>query len=155
MLRQMALFCPFYGLVVPHLLNPLIFRWTYMCMCLFCFLGPHLQHTEVPRLGVKLELQLLAYATATWDPSHIYDLHHSHSNARSLTHWARPWIEPSSSWILVGFINSLATKGTLPPKYLIKIQIIVHYVWAGVWVSGFLFFSQMIIMLFVLRIHFE
>ena len=31
---------------------------------------------EGPRLAVKLELQLLAYttATATWDPSHICDL---------------------------------------------------------------------------------
>ena len=34
---------------------------------------------EVPRLGVKLELQLLAHttATATQNPSGIYDLHHS------------------------------------------------------------------------------
>ena len=32
---------------------------------------------EVPRLGVKSELQLPAYATATPDPSHICDLHHS------------------------------------------------------------------------------
>ena len=34
---------------------------------------------EVPRLGVKLELQLPAYTTATamWDPSHICDLYHS------------------------------------------------------------------------------
>ena len=34
---------------------------------------------EVPRLGVESELQLLALATATavWDPSHIFDLHHS------------------------------------------------------------------------------
>ena len=31
----------------------------------FFFLGPHLWHMEVPKLGVKLELQLLAYATAT------------------------------------------------------------------------------------------
>ena len=33
---------------------------------------------EVSRLGVKLELQLPAYttATATPDPSHVYDLHH-------------------------------------------------------------------------------
>ena len=46
---------------------------------LFVFLEPHLQHMEVPRLGVKLELQLLAYttATATWDPSHICNLYHS------------------------------------------------------------------------------
>ena len=34
---------------------------------------------EVPRLGVESELQLQAYttATATPDPSHICDLHHS------------------------------------------------------------------------------
>ena len=31
----------------------------------FFFLGLHLQHMEVPRLGVKLELQLPAYTTAT------------------------------------------------------------------------------------------
>ena len=36
-------------------------------------------HMDVPRLGVKLELQLLAYtvATATRNPSHIHDLCHS------------------------------------------------------------------------------
>ena len=46
---------------------------------IFVFLGPHLQHREVPRLGVKSELQLLAYTTATamQDPSHVCDLHHS------------------------------------------------------------------------------
>ena len=33
---------------------------------------------EVPRRGVKLELQLLAYTTATalWDLSHVFDLYH-------------------------------------------------------------------------------
>ena len=30
-----------------------------------CFLEPHPRHVEVPRLGVELELQLLAYTTAT------------------------------------------------------------------------------------------
>ena len=41
------------------------------CFC-FCFLGPHLWHMEVPRLGVESELQLPAYATATatGDPSY-------------------------------------------------------------------------------------
>ena len=29
----------------------------------------------------------------------------AHGNARSLTHWARPGIEPVSSWILVGFVS--------------------------------------------------
>ena len=43
------------------------------------FLGPHLQHMEVARLGVKPELQLLANATATTTPdaSRICDLHDS------------------------------------------------------------------------------
>ena len=31
----------------------------------FFFLGPHLKHMEVPRLEVKLELQLPTYTTAT------------------------------------------------------------------------------------------
>ena len=50
-----------------------------MILFIYCFLGPHLQHVEVPRLRVKSELQLLAYttATATWDPSHTCDLHYS------------------------------------------------------------------------------
>ena len=44
-----------------------------------CFLGPHLWHMEVPRLGVKSELQLLAYTTATAMPdlSSVCDLYHS------------------------------------------------------------------------------
>ena len=41
------------------------------------FLGLHLQHLKVSRLGVKSELQLQAYATATQDPSCICNLHHS------------------------------------------------------------------------------
>ena len=45
---------------------------------------------EVPRLGVELELQLLAYAavTATWDPSHTYNQHHSS--------WQRQILNPLS-----------------------------------------------------------
>ena len=34
----------------------------------FFFLGPYLQHMEVPRLGVKSELQLPAYTTVTATP---------------------------------------------------------------------------------------
>ena len=42
----------------------------------FFFLGRHPWHMEVPRLGVELEPQLLAYPTATAMPdlSHIYKL---------------------------------------------------------------------------------
>ena len=44
----------------------------------FVFLGLHLCHMDVPRLGVKSELQLrVAYTTAraTQHPSHIFDRH--------------------------------------------------------------------------------
>ena len=34
------------------------------------------------------------------------DLHHSHGNTRSLTHWAKPGMVPKSSWILVRFITA-------------------------------------------------
>ena len=40
----------------------------------FSFLGLHPQRMEVPRPAVKSELQLLATATAMWDPSHVCDL---------------------------------------------------------------------------------
>ena len=39
-------------------------------------------------------------------------LHHSHSHTRSLTHWARPGIQPASSWTLVGFLTPWAATGT-------------------------------------------
>ena len=55
-------------------------------LSLFFFLGPHLQHMEVPRLGVTLELQQLACATATGtpDPRHVCDLHRSSWQCRIL-----------------------------------------------------------------------
>ena len=54
-------------------------RISWKVLFFFVFLGPHLRHMEVPRLGVELELQLLVYttATATWDPSHVFNLYHS------------------------------------------------------------------------------
>ena len=57
-----------------------IYLFIYLFICFwFGFLGPHLRHMDVPRLGVELELQLPACttATATPDPSRICDLHHS------------------------------------------------------------------------------
>ena len=42
----------------------LLFRCDNGSVCIFFFLGPHLQHMEVPRLGLKSELQLSVYITA-------------------------------------------------------------------------------------------
>ena len=51
-----------------------------LLLLLFVFLGLHLQHMEIARLGVQLELYPPAYATAT------ATLHTAHGNAGSLTH---------------------------------------------------------------------
>ena len=40
------------------------------------------------------ELHLATYTTA-------------HGNPRSSTHWARPGIEPLTSWFLVGFVSAV------------------------------------------------
>ena len=63
----------------------------WLGMILFFFLGLYLWHTDVPRLGVECELQLLAYTTdtETWDPSQVCDHHNQvcdHSNAGFPTH---------------------------------------------------------------------
>ena len=70
----------------------------------FCFLRLH-RAMEVPRLGIKSELQLLAYttATATQAPSHVWSLHHSSWQCQIP---ARPGIKPASPWTLVGFIST-------------------------------------------------
>ena len=75
---------------------------------IYSFLGLYPQQMEVPGPAVKLELQLPAYtiATATWDPSHVCDLHHSswqhqilnlQNEARDRTHILR---------YLVGFVTT-------------------------------------------------
>ena len=66
-------------------LKPIINYMSFVFLsCFFWLLGPHMQHMEVPRLEVSLELQLWAYATAiaTQDLSCICKLLH-----RSWQHW--------------------------------------------------------------------
>ena len=63
------------------------------------------QHMEVPKL-VELELQPQGYATAT---SATYTA--ACSNARSLTHWARPGIKPTSLRTLCLVLNPPSHKG--------------------------------------------
>ena len=71
------------------------------------FLGPHLQHIDVPRLGVESELQLPADTIATAIRIRATSSTYTtvHGNAGSVTHWARPGIEPLSSWILIRFVT--------------------------------------------------
>ena len=55
---------------------------------IFFFLGPHLQHMEVPGQGIESELQLQAYATGTAmpDPSASATYTAACGSAGSLTH---------------------------------------------------------------------
>ena len=56
---------------------------------------------EVPRLEVELELQLLAWATATQLQAMSETYTTAPGNAGSLTHQARPGIEPTLSGTLL------------------------------------------------------
>ena len=66
---------------------------------------------------------------------------------KSLTHWARPGIEPLSSWMLVRFVNCWATTGTPVRFFFFFQQIMVHavipscsaLVYQGLWTSKCLF----------------
>ena len=82
-------------------------------LLLFFLLGSHLQHKEIPRLGVQLELQLPAYTTTTTtpDPSCICDLHHSSrqhwilnplSKARDRTHVLMDPSQVHYCWVTTG-----------------------------------------------------
>ena len=70
---------------------------------------------EVPRPGVESKLQPEPHQIQA--ESVTYTI--AHGNARSLTHWARPGIEPAFSGILVGFGIHCATTGT--PRTIIHL----------------------------------
>ena len=74
-------------LTVKHILNHGVFLFVFDFLP---FMGPLPWHMEVPKLGVKSELQPPAYtkATATRDLSHVCNLHHSS--------WQRRIINPLS-----------------------------------------------------------
>ena len=115
--------------------------WTFAVLTRFLFLGPHVLHMEVPRVGVQSELQLLAYTTATATPnlSSIFDLHHSSwqcwilkllSKARDRTlvlvdtsqvgyHWATVVTLTSFLFVLFfgGFFGLLSFSRTAPVPY--------------------------------------
>ena len=56
--------------------------------------------------------------TRGWTGTTAAGLCHSHFNARSLTHWARPGNKPTSSWILVLSLTHWATTGTPGVQFL-------------------------------------
>ena len=86
----------------------LLLAFTFIFFFLPSFLGPIRRRMEVLSLGIKLELQLQAYTTATamQDPSCVFDLHHNSWQHQILVplNKARDW--SASSWILVRFFTT-------------------------------------------------
>ena len=76
-----------------------LFSWIFIENFFFSFLWPYLRHMEVPRPGVKLELQLRPMLQPQqhqmWTTSETYAA--AWASPGSLTHWARPGIKPTSS----------------------------------------------------------
>lgn len=79
----------------------------------FFFPGPHPGHTEVPRPRVKGSNQSFSYwlmpqpqQCRTQAMSVTYTT--AHGNIRSPSHGARPGMEPTLSWILVGFVSAVS-----------------------------------------------
>ena len=77
----------------------------------YFFFWPHLQHREVPGLGVESELQL-RQPTLQPQPRWIQTASATYTaacgNAGSLTHWVRPGVKPTSSWTLCRVLNLLS-----------------------------------------------
>ena len=74
---------------------------------------------EVPRLGVKLKLQLPSYATATAMRylSLVCDLHHSSWQCWILNPLSRQGIETATSWFLVGLVSAMPQQELPQWKY--------------------------------------
>ena len=81
---MLVLYCLFF-LFSPFLFYCIQLGYTRTPLKKDFFLVPHLWHMDVPRVGVKLELQLLSYATATatWDLSASATYTTVHGNAGS------------------------------------------------------------------------
>ena len=85
------------------------------------FLGPFPRHMEVtPKargLIGTIATGLHHSHSNTGSEPHLQPYTTTHSNTGSLTHWARPGIEPTTSWFPVGFVSHWAMTGT-PGKLL-------------------------------------
>ena len=93
------------------------------------FLGgwwAHLRHMQVLRLENESELQLPAFDTAIATPDmHQWPTLQPSAMLDPLTHWLRPGIEATFSWVLVRFLTHWATTGTSEAQ-----------LWSVVWYSG-------------------
>ena len=78
---------------------------------------------DIPRLGVKPELQLPAYTTVTamQDPSGVCDLHHSSGQCRILNPLSEAWDRTCNLSVPSGIRFCCATMGTPLLSFLITV----------------------------------
>ena len=92
----------------------MLLYFLYFILLFFFFLGPPLWHMEVPRQGSNQSCSCQPMPQPQprqiWAEFGTYAA--AYGNVGSLTHWARPGIKHTSSWILVGFLTPWATMGT-------------------------------------------
>ena len=102
----------------------------FFLLLLFCFSGLYPRHMEVPRLGVKLELQLLAYSTATatamQDLSCVCNLHHSSWRCQILNPLSETR-DPTSNLMLPSWIRFLCTKTGTPAFLFLLVCLYVFF----------------------------
>ena len=145
--------------------HPPLFFFFFFFFWLFT---SHPWNMEVPRLGVKTELQLSATAQYSTVPQHSTAQYHSHSNsswtlsvtyttahgnAGSSIHWARPGIEPATSedssqvhflCVATRTLDVLILKGLYGPAWYLEkrygVISLINYT-LGLWGTTVLFFS--------------
>ena len=88
--------------------NPLLPPWHIFIF--FWFLGPNPWHMKVPRCpGWGSNRSYSCWPAPQPQPCQIQatsvTYSTAHVNVRSLAHWARPGIEPATSWFLVRFTS--------------------------------------------------
>ena len=115
--------CSFWEMVMDvHLGMIRDLKLLIFLLCLLAFLGLHPRHMEVPRLEVESRataacLQPQPQQRRIRATSATYST--AHGSAKSLTHWARPGIKPTTSRLLVGFLSFV------PRWELLKLLIIL------------------------------
>ena len=128
----------------PVLSRNIISEWMNERIFSFFFSGPHL---EVPKLGVKSELQLRPTPQPQQHQIRAVFVTYPEvcGNTRSLTHWTRSGIKPTSSRMPCHVRNSLSHHGnSWTQEFLlffwdtnqaIHPQVIVFDLWSWTWFS--------------------
>ena len=96
--------------------------WDFASYSFFVFLGLHPWPVNVPRLGLEWEPMPQPQQHPIWAASATHTA--AHGNAESLTHWARPELEPASSWIPVRVVTTDPRRELLSylyPYYLLNL----------------------------------